>query len=312
MILSTTQFSDRRSKINEILWDESTTIHKQRILNDDNIKVELNKHRYEHQFLNFPVDVIQSSDFISCTFKSLEVIEVHDFLDAEYSIRQIEEILLPRRKTFDRNQMEVTIENYIDRLIHNMVYSYDEIMKNTFQQYYFVGIDQETKILLTLLNQYEEAFSDNTQQIQVFSQVSLSQEIADIVTSILIDIIKHRLNMLTISNDKPFPTLNYKSKEYLKLNWNGTQQQLCELIVSLEEKKWISKIENGERKKIAESITSIFNLDGTKRNAKSDPTNSFYQLLKGDYNRTRKKREFSFLQKENYQRMFNGITKNAT
>ena len=201
MILSTTQFSDRTSKINEILWAESTTIHKQRTLNDEIIKVELNKQRYQDQFLNFPVDVTQSSDFISCTFKSLEVIEVNDFLKANYSTRQIEETLLPRRKSFDRDKMEETIEYYIDTLISNMVYRYDEILKNTFNQYYFVGINSEAKILLTLLNQYEEAMADHTRQIRIFNQVSLTKEIADITTSILIDIIKHRLNVCVRKNN---------------------------------------------------------------------------------------------------------------
>lgn len=99
----------------------------------------------------------------------------------------------------------------------------------------------------------------------------------------LIDFIEQRLNLLTISieNIDIEHKLNYIENDVFSIGWNGSQQELCELILELEKKEWIAKIKNGGRRKFADSITKVFNL--IKKNNKSNPNNSFYQLLKGEF-----------------------------
>ncbi len=65
---------------------------------------------------------------------------------------------------------------------------------------------------------------------------------------------------------------------------------------------------NGERKSIANTITSVFDLESTKRKEESNHKESFYQKFKGEL--IEGKRSFSFLEPEKYKTKFDMIKNN--
>ena len=92
------------------------------------------------------------------------------------------------------------------------------------------------------------------------------------------------------------------------IQWTGTQQELCELFHELIQKGWIPEIMDGERKKISDSITELFDLENTKRSSTSNFKDSFYQQFKGEI--IEGTRSFNFLNSKKYERKFDGIKNN--
>ena len=137
--------------------------------------------------------------------------------------------------------------------------------------------------------------------------MKLNKQLSDLVLEILIEFIEHRLNLLTISTENLSigNELSYVENDIFSIDWNRTQQELCELILELEKKQWIAEIKNGDRRKFTDSITKIFNLSNTRKNYKSNPNNSFYQLMKGEFENN--ERIFPFMEKDNYQKKFKEI-----
>lgn len=309
MILDTIHFSTRIENIYQLLWNEELEIISLRRMNISTFKKEEIVKHYDYAFKNFPLDIGNSAKENGVSIFATELFELHFELvelDGTITAEKAKE-LVEKRKVFDpRNHCE-TIENFISTLFHCLVFNYDEVLMNTMNQYYFVGINDEVKILLSILNRYKSVLKDKTKQIDIFWGIQLNKQISDLILEMLIEFIEHRLNLLTISieNINLGQELNYVENDIFSIDWNGSQQELCELILELEKKEWIAEIKDGERRKFANSLTKIFNLSNTKKNKKSDPNNSFYQLLKGEYEN--KKRTYPFMEKENYEKKFDGI-----
>ncbi len=70
-----------------------------------------------------------------------------------------------------------------------------------------------------------------------------------------------------------------------KLIWKGKQKDLAALILELQEKNWIEKIEKGNLKGVVESISNLFDFTDTKVLKKSDEVSSLYQIMKGKINK---------------------------
>ena len=91
-------------------------------------------------------------------------------------------------------------------------------------------------------------------------------------------------------------------------NQDKAGKEACVLLIELIDKNWIPKIEEGERKNIAKTITNLFDLSHTKRNEKSNPDESFYQQFKGQL--MDGERYYDFLESKKYVKKFNKIGKN--
>jgi len=70
-----------------------------------------------------------------------------------------------------------------------------------------------------------------------------------------------------------------------KLIWRGKQKDLAALILELQEKNWIEKIEKGTLKEVVVSISGLFDFSETKKLKKSDEVSSLYQIMKGKINK---------------------------
>jgi hypothetical protein len=160
------------------------------------------------------------------------------------------------------------------------------------------------------LNRYKSVINDGKKQISIFWNITLTKKIADIITKMLIDFIEQRLKILTVSldiNQTEYKT-TYVDTNIKQIKWLGSQQEFCELIISLEQNKWIENINDGERKQFINSVTKIFDFEHTKRSAKSNPENSIYQTFKGEHEKG--ERTFPFLENKKYERKFISIKKN--
>ncbi|QLE02378.1 hypothetical protein HX109_12730 [Galbibacter sp. BG1] len=312
MILHSLHFAKKIDDINQILWKDELEITSlsRMIFRKFNKKEVL--HYYDLIFKNFPLEIEEANQEISVSVFATEIFELHYELielDNQLSIDKKNE-LLEKRKTFKPEHNSETIEDFISTFFHCLVYNYEDFLANTLKQHYFVGINDETKILLSILNRYKSVLKDKTKQIDLFWCVKLNKQISDLILEMLIEFIEQRLNLLTISTENLSigNELNYVENNIFSIDWNGSQQELCELILELEKKGWIAEIKNGDRRKFANSLTKIFNLTSTKKNKKSNQNNSFYQLLKGEFENN--ERIYPFMEKENYKKQFNGIIEN--
>lgn len=311
MILHPLHFMKKIENINQILWKEETEITSLSRMTFKKFDRKEILHYYDLIFKNFPLEIENATNEISVSVFATEIFDLHyQIVDLNNQISTSKEIeLLEKRKNFKPEENSETIEDFISTFFHCLVYNYEDFLTNTLKQHYFVGVNDEVKILLSILNRYKSVLKDKTKQIDLFWCIKLNKQISDLILEMLIEFIEQRLNLLTISteNINSGNELNYVENEIYSIDWNGSQQELCELILELEKKEWIAEIRNGDRKKFANSITKIFNLTNTKKNKKSNPNNSFYQLLKGEFEN--KRRIYPFMEKENYDKKFDGIMK---
>lgn len=268
-------------------------------------------HYYDLIFKNFPLDIENATQEISISIFATEIFDLHyELFDLNNPLSTDKKNeFLKKREAFKPEYNSEAIEDFISTFFHCLVYNYEAFLANTFKQHYFIGINDEVKILLSILNRYKSILKDKTKQIDLFLCIKLNKEISDLVLEMLIEFIEQRLNLLTISieNINIGNELNYIENDIFNIDWNGSQQELCELIVELEKKRWISEIKNGDRKKFTNSITKVFNLKNTRKNEISNPNSSFYQLLKGEFENN--ERIYPFMEKDNYEKKFAGIAK---
>ena len=309
MILDTFHFSKKIENIDQILLNEELEIVslQKRVLKNFE-KEEINDW-YISIFQNFPLTIENSSKEIGISIFATELLDLYyDIVESNVSITNAEKReIFEKRENFEPKNNTEVIHFFIDTFLNSLIYDYEYFLANTMKQYYFIGINDEIKILLNILNRYKNVLKDKTKQIEIFWCIRLNKQLSDLVLDMLIEFIEQRLNLLTISTENIHLNneLAYVENDIFNIGWNGTQQELCELISELEKKEWISKIKTGDRRKFANSITKIFNLSNTKKNKKSNTSNSFYQLLKGEYENN--ERIYPFMEKENYERKFNGI-----
>jgi len=203
---------------------------------------------------------------------------------------------------------EETIQIAISDKISRLIYEYDLVLEATKESNQLFGIEDEEKILLIHLNKYNEIINSNNKQIDFLRGITLNKKINDLILEIYIRFINRRLKML---NPELHIVEKKKSKKLTKILWKGTQRDLCELFVELQEKKWIEEFKYGERNKIASSICNLFDLTLTERNEESNIENSFYQILKGEYNRKTKNRDYDDVLGTKEERKFNKMKKNG-
>lgn len=94
-----------------------------------------------------------------------------------------------------------------------------------------------------------------------------------------------------------------------KLKWNGSQKNLAELILELQNKGWILEIQLNDLKEQVNTICSLFDITETQKKKDSNPIQSLYQILKGE--KTNDKREYTKIYSQRYKKNFDTIKKCA-
>ncbi|WP_430409303.1 hypothetical protein [Kordia sp.] len=199
---------------------------------------------------------------------------------------------------------EETIDSAITDKINKLIYQYDEVLKCTKETNRLFGIENEEKILLIHLNKYNEILKSDFKQINFFHGITLNKKISDLVLKIYVRFINLRLEML---NPKITQIEERETEITPKILWKGSQRDLCELFIELQEKNYIDNFEWGERTKIAQSICNLFDLSLTKKKKNSNVETSFYQILKGKHNPETGLREYDEVLGKEKERKFNKI-----
>ncbi|MNT38852.1 hypothetical protein D3C72_1750610 [compost metagenome] len=78
-----------------------------------------------------------------------------------------------------------------------------------------------------------------------------------------------------------------KMPKIQKLVWLGKQTELVDLLVALQQKGWVNKINRNtdDLSAITRSILSLFDLSLTKRGKNTNEFDSLYQAVKGKYDK---------------------------
>lgn len=269
---------------------------------------------YNSVFKRFPFHTEDATAHISISKYAFGLFELFANIDSRGE--KIHAESLSSVKNLMSNKVNIEADKFIlsdffEELIHNLIFNYGEFLANTKALHFFEGIESEEVILKNLLNHYKNILTNPEIQLRHFQNSDLTKEISDIITSVLIDFINHRLSVLSppegSKNDTP---LGRTSHEHRKIEWLGEQQELNELFYELEMKGWIPKTPSGQRQAVAKSITSFFNLENTKRKDDSNPDKSFQQSFKGDNEEG--KRVFNFMKSKNYVRKFDQIQKSSS
>lgn len=286
MIIPSDFADDLLDKIDEIIFDH---YEKDQIGYNEKIrpKVDLDWVSKSMKF-SLPSSIQEAASSIYVTWHYYQVlvhgtVEQHpDFLSGTF-----EETV---ESTIKDNYLEETIQWAIRDKIHRLVFEYDKVLEATKESNFLFGINDEEKILKIHLNRYLEVLGSDLQQISIFPGIGVTKEISDLVLKIYVRFIELRLQMLHPETQMITPTDRGKSK---KITWKGTQKELLELFVELQDKGWIDEIEFGDKAKVSHSICNLFDLTPTQKKESSDVENSFYQILKGKWNHDEKRHEYS-------------------
>ncbi|MBP1838866.1 hypothetical protein [Formosa algae] len=254
------------------------------------------------QDFSFPINSSGSTEIIQITKEFYELLvngwkEKHHELVKDGIPATIESMM-------ESDFPDETIHSAIYDKVSRLIYQYDEVLKCSKETNGLFGIEDEEKILLIHLNKYNEILSSDFKQIEFLHGVTLNKKISDLILEIYIRFINLRLEML---NPKITQIEERKTEIATKILWKGSQRDLCELFIELQEKEWINEFEWGERNKMAQSICNLFDLTLTKKNKNSNVENSFYQILKGTHNPKTKKREYDEVLGNVNDRKFNEI-----
>lgn len=215
------------------------------------------------------------------------------------------------QKTLEKNEYDNwhtrdSLSDIIDEFFHYLVYDYEEVISNTKKLHFFFNVS-EINILKNLLNLYKNVLKDDSKQLYIFGV--LPKNIADKITRMLIDFIEQRLAVLNPEfNYGDIQIKTHVKDDISKITWLGTQQEMIELLNELIDKKWIADIENRGMKRFVDTILNTFDLTNTQRNPDSDLSKSFYQQFKGEFIDC--KRQYTFLDSENYERKFEKVKNN--
>ncbi|WP_303924911.1 hypothetical protein [Draconibacterium sediminis] len=313
MITEYDHFSDDLDRINKELtsYEKKVWLIRKNSIHDfskENITL-----RFNEIFRTFPYHVEPQSQSIGMSIYTRELFDLYNEISSDGIIKNsiIEKVKERFAKPEIREGDEWLIYEYVQDCFHELILWYEKYLKNTKKLHFFYGVKDESIILKNLLKLYKSILSDDSIQLSVFWGIQLTKKIADIITEMLIEFIEARLMVLNpdietlLGTSSKITLVNNKNKS---IEWLGSQQELCELFLELSKKGWIPNVKDGERKLVSDSITNLFDINGTKRKSKSDPKNSFYQQFKGEV--IKGERCYVFLESDNYNRKFNEIVKN--
>ncbi len=313
MITEYNYFSNALETVNQKLTDYTNDVKLLRKCRIADFSKESITNKYDAIFRSFPYIVESTSDEIKISINIIKIFdlyyEVSEHENELYS-KKIEKAKAQLNDPKISNENRYEISEFLEEYLHNLTYEYESILKNTKEYHFFHGIDDETIILKNLLILYQSILKDKTKQLSVLEGVVMTKEISDLVTNILIDFIEQRLLVLNpqINTNTLTSKITFIENAQRRIEWLGSQQELCELFDTLVNKNWIPQIKTGERRAVAKAITNLFDLANTQKKKESDPDTSFYQqfkleLLDGE-------RKLSFLDSPKYKRKFQDIITN--
>lgn len=265
-------------------------------------------------FRSFPYEIETSSSDLGFSYYTIEIFDLYFEIseyDGKIDLERIERSKRRFNKTELDTQDKYLISDIIENYFHSLIYNYNIFLSNAKKYPFFTEIENEEIILKNLYNLYKGVLNDETKQINLFWGINLTKEISNKILKMLCDFIEQRLLVLNpqINTSSLSNKLSYNLNKQNKIQWLGTQQELGELFYELIQKGWVPEIPYGERKKFANSITELFDIEITKRTKSSNTQDSFYQQFKGEV--INGKWNLSFFESKKYERKFKQIKSNS-
>lgn len=262
---------------------------------------------YLKDFFEFPLDIItgQKEVVIYRTFYERETWRL-GFYDDQNS-EDIKDSILAIDELISQQENEANfIWCKMSEKFQSVERNYLKCLKQAAIRLGFSENTPEETILITLLNHYQRILDRSDIQLKVFDGLIISKDIADLYTQVWIAFLKRQLQMIApVLLDRAVASIPQKLPQVV---WTGSQKELAELFVELENKGWIEPCTYGNRAKIAKAILQLFDISGTKRSASTDESKSFAQIYKGepDTNNIISK-SFPAIYTQRYKKKFNQI-----
>jgi len=305
MITSLNYSSAQTEKIEDLLLDEVNVIplryFKRKIEFRHSDKVY--RRLYKNHFIGFPVEVVPRAYEIYIPQDDL--INYHKY----HALRNktSDAMLLEMINNTDDLHLRELISSMIREKIMNLSFELEGALKWARSSYTFAGITDNVTIIRNVLNLHINVRKDDKVQIAHLGCITLPKSISDIITDIYITYLSDRLEMLELKNIDTEQVITPNMDEGQKIKWNGKQQHLAELFMELQNKNWISNDEMSMRK-AANLLCRVFDLSDTQRKKESNPADSVYQLLKGEFDRDDQcTRKYFFDRDKKYKRQFENI-----
>jgi len=317
--IDTFSIRNYEEEIRNILFDDSRDKYIEKVdgfKRDNHLSKEYVLEHYKEAFLTFPTYTSTSKNEIIVWKRLVEIIHYYDeyiHLDEEgkVSMTTLEKTKGIIESEFDGCPKWI-IADSLEVFFQNLNYRVAEMLNNSKEIPIFQGIEDEEVIINNLLNHYNYILNSKTHQLEILSSLQLSKEISDIIVRALISVLEFRMMIRHPGNDyqsNKQNTLIFPPNEE-KIEWLGTQQELCELIISLSEKGWIENIERGNISKTASKFGALLDFSKTKKSSKSNEINSLYQILKGEVDPDNKTKKWYFYDRNsNYQKKFDKISR---
>jgi len=317
--IDTFSIRNYEEEIRNILFDENRDIKIEKVdgfKRDHHPSKEYILEHYKETFLTFPTYTSSSKNEIKIWKRLVEIIHYYD----EYVHFEVEGEIAPsvleKTKSIIDSEFDGCpkwlIADSLEAFFQSLNYRVAEMLNNSKEISIFQGIEDEEVIIINLLNHYNYILNSKNIQLDVLPSLQLSKELSDIIAQALISVLEFRLMVRNPSKDYQANKQNLlivpPSEE--KIEWMGTQQELCELIISLSDKGWIENINGGSISKTANKFGALLDISKTKKSPKSNEINSLYQILKGETHPDDKTKKLYFYDNSiNYQRKFDKISK---
>lgn len=268
---------------------------------------EKEKTSYLKDFFEFPLDIITAQKEVAVyrSFYEREIWRL-GFYDDQNS-EDIKDSILAIDELISQQENEA---NFIWCKMSEKFQSVERYYLKCLKQAGIrLGLSENTPeetILLNLLNHYQRILDRSDIQLKVFDGLIISKDIADLYTQVWIAFLKRQLQMISpVHLDRVVDSIPHKLPQIV---WKGSQKELAELFVELENKGWIEPCTYGNRAKIAKAILQLFDISGTKRSSLTDELKSFAQIYKGEPDAGDKaSKSFPAIYTQRYKKKFNQI-----
>lgn len=262
---------------------------------------------YDSAFCTVPLQIKKVCKELTINSRFFENILIWTKYDLESTEYNVEEELIK----YLEDPLFSIIE-FIDEKFSQLPYIHKAIILDLQSSKFFQLINDESIILLNLIQYYKGILNDDSQVIRFFPLVDIPKELSDLILQLYISYFENRLSMLNPSQEMKSEV--EENTDEIKLSnqlvWKGTQKELAELIIQLQRKGWVQSIENRRFKKTSRRILNLFDISSTKKDINSDELSSFNQLLKGNIDGESKERQYFLDTEMNYNRKFDRIEVN--
>ena len=308
MITFTDYFEPQISQIEGILLCESqpkTTYIKDSLSSYKLSKDEL-RNWYKVNFKSFPLYTSHQSREITI---SADFLHTHRHYHDEDDFKEDGNEKRTEMDGENRDWVLLEICDFIKEWVDNIFHDFAEAIAELKSGPVFACITNDLHVLKNLVAFYQKVRESDDIQLNFFHKITLSKNVADLMTDILILLLTDRIAMIepqfsaqAVISETP------KNQDNFKIDWLGSQQEFAELINELSSKGYITLPETSFPVR-AHFLTKIFDFTTSKRKESSNVAANLCTYLSPIFDPDTKKTTYSY-EKPRYVKKFDNIKQN--